>query len=300
VKRAAAALLVLLAVAGCATSGDVNVLARDVDALKRSSFETRKEVDAIKANTTGAVKEESFAAVRDSQAEIMSRVSEISSGLQELRGRFEESKYFTEKNLKDAAAEREILKTQIGNLEAQVKVLRDKMTAAGGFPSAAQQQEAGQGEASAPEPKEAGPSQKEGAAAKETSDEGARIYQSALQAFKDGKFKESREKFETFLKDNPSSPLADNAQFWIGETYYSEKDYEGAILAYEVVLKKYPSSSKTSGALLKQGYAFIEIGDAKTGKTILKKLIEKFPDSREAGLAKKRVAEIDRRPVKRK
>ena len=43
-------------------------------------------------------------------------------------------------------------------------------------------------------------------------------------------------------------------------------------LPMRTVLKKYPKSKKAPGALLKQGFAFIELGDNKTGKVILEKL----------------------------
>ena len=131
-------------------------------------------------------------------------------------------------------------------------------------------------------------------------DKSTKSYDTALQAFKDKKYKESREKFEAFIKDYPKSELTDNAQFWIAETYYAEKNYEDAILAYETLLKKYPDSKKTSGAMLKQAFAFIEIGDAKTGKIILKKLVEKYPDSKDAELARKKIAELDKKKSKKK
>jgi tol-pal system protein YbgF len=102
------------------------------------------------------------------------------------------------------------------------------------------------------------------------------------------------------MKEFPQDELADNAQFWIAETYYGEKDYETAILAYEAVLKKYPKSEKAQGALLKQGFSFVEIGDKKTGKTILDKLIEIYPESREAELAKKKIEEIEKSIPKKK
>lgn len=95
-------------------------------------------------------------------------------------------------------------------------------------------------------------------------------------------------------------PKTDNAQFWIAETYYNEKDFEGAILAYETLLKKYPNSEKVPGALLKQGFSFIEIGDRKTGKTILEKLRERYPDSKEAGLAKKKIEELEKKASTKK
>ena len=70
--------------------------------------------------------------------------------------------------------------------------------------------------------------------------------------------------------------------------------------SYETLLKKYPDSDKTSGALLKQGSAFLEIGDKKTGKAILDKLIHKYPDSKDAGLAQKKLAEIEKKPGRKK
>jgi TolA-binding protein len=67
-------------------------------------------------------------------------------------------------------------------------------------------------------------------------------YEAAYNAFKNKRYREAREKFEAFVKQSPKDELADNAHFWIGETYYGEKDFEGAILAYETFLKKYPNS----------------------------------------------------------
>jgi TolA-binding protein len=69
-------------------------------------------------------------------------------------------------------------------------------------------------------------------------------------------------------------------------------------LSYETLIKEYPHNEKVPGALLKQGLSFAEIGDKKTAKVILDKLIEKYPDSREAALAKKKKAELDKKPVK--
>jgi tol-pal system protein YbgF len=135
---------------------------------------------------------------------------------------------------------------------------------------------------------------------KDNGDDKTKTYDSAYQAFKDKRYKEAREKLEAFIKDSPRHKLSGNAQFWIAETYYAEKDYESAILAYENLLKKYPESEKTTGALLKQGFAFIEIRDNKTGKAILEKLVQKYPESKEAGLARKKLAEIDKKPARKK
>jgi tol-pal system protein YbgF len=79
---------------------------------------------------------------------------------------------------------------------------------------------------------------------------------------------------------------AANAHYWIGETYYNEKSYEPAILAYQDVIKNYPTKDKVPAAMLKQAMAFHAINDAKSSKYVLKKLVEAFPKSDEAIKAK--------------
>jgi tol-pal system protein YbgF len=305
----------------CATSGDFDLVRQDLNSVKRESSESKKaiealrektagelkEIDILKEKTTGTVKEDSFTAVRENQAEINSRLSDIANSLQDLRGRFEENKYYLEKTLRDSATERDVVKAQISALEAQVKSLKEKVgaieeSAKAKEPLKKPPENMKDSERSADELEQTKPetAPQEEAAEKKDAALDKKTYDAAYQAFKNKRFKEARGKFEAFIKDYPKSRLTDNEQFWIAESYYGEKDYEGAILAYETLLKKYPESGKTSGALLKQGFAFIEIGDSKTGKTILKKLIERFPDSKDAALAKKKLAEIEKKPGRKK
>ncbi len=238
------------------------------------------------------MKEDSLSAVRESQADISSRLSEVSSNLRELQGRFEEYKYNQEKTLKDVVSERDIARAQIASVEAQLKALKDKL---GPIEGPSQKPAEGKVESEQAKTEPAEEEHTKGNAGIK-----GNTYEAAYQAFKDKKYKEAREKFEAFLKDSPKDRLAGNAQFWIAETYYAEKDYESAILAYETLLKKYPESDKASGALLKQGLSFIEIGDKKTGKTVLGRLLEKYPKSKEAPLAKKKIAELDKKPAGKK
>jgi tol-pal system protein YbgF len=83
--------------------------------------------------------------------------------------------------------------------------------------------------------------------------------------------------------------MADGAQFWLGEIYYHEKWYEKAILEYQKVIEGYPKGKKTPSALLKQGLAFLNLGDNANAGLILKELIRKFPDSNEANVAKNKL-----------
>jgi tol-pal system protein YbgF len=296
-------LLLLLLLSACVSNTDFYRLRSEVNELKRDSSAAKTEVDILKEKSAGAVKEDSFSAVRESQASMTSRVNELSNSLQEMRGKFEENRYFVEKTLKESAAERDVLRAQISSLESQVKLLKDRMAAIEGGPRLKEEAAGQQAPSALTEVpgKTAEPATPVKSPEKnDVQDEKAKAYDAAYQAFNEKKYKDAREKFEAFLKAYPKNELTDNAQFWIAETYYAEKYYEDAILAYESLLKKYPDSKKTSSALLKQAFSFIEIGDAKTGKIILKKLIEKYPDSKETELAKKKLAELDKKSSKKK
>ncbi len=288
-------LFAFLLLPACVSDSDFGRLRNDVYELQKKTHEDRKEIDSLKERMSGVAKEDSFTAVRESQADLVSKVNETSRGLQELRGRFDENRYFMEKSLRDGMGEKDLLKTQIAALETQVRKLKDRVAVLEGH---GEPQEA----ANAVEPAEAARTEPvpHETKAEPAADSRKKAYDAAYQLFQEKKYKESREKFEAFIKEYPKSDLSDNAQFWIAETYYAEKDFESAILSYETVIKKYPDSRKTNNALLKQGYAFAEIGDAKTCKIILNKLIDKYPDSREAELAKKKIAELDKKPAKKR
>jgi tol-pal system protein YbgF len=114
-------------------------------------------------------------------------------------------------------------------------------------------------------------------------------YRSAKQAYDKGDFNAAREGFQNFLKEFPKSKNADNAQFWIGETYYREKWYEKAILEYQKVIEKYPKGNKVTASLLKQGFAFFNLGDKSNARLILSELIKKYPKSNEAKIAERKL-----------
>jgi tol-pal system protein YbgF len=280
---------------GCATSSDVDLLRQDIDKLQRDSMTTGEEVKKLKEKTTGVAKEESFNVVRESQAEIESRLSNISRDLQVLSGRFDENKYFVEKSLKDSSAEMDLIRAQISGIEGRLKEAGERLSA---LESQVKQLKEG---AKKPEESQEGQQGNEGPAAKSAvpGDKAAQ-YETAYDAFRNKKYKDAREKFEAFVKEFPKDQLADNARFWIAETYYGEKDFEGAILAYESFLKAYPNSKKAPSALLKQGLSFVEIGDKKTGKVIFDQLIERYPKSKEAELARKNLEELKKRTVKKR
>jgi tol-pal system protein YbgF len=118
------------------------------------------------------------------------------------------------------------------------------------------------------------------------------VYRDAYETLHKGDLEGARRKFEAFLKQYPNTELSDNAQFWIGETYYLKKDYERAVLEYEKAIVKYPEGDKIPAALFKQALAFFELGDKTNAKNLLKRIIEKYPHSDQAEMAKKKLETI--------
>jgi len=118
------------------------------------------------------------------------------------------------------------------------------------------------------------------------------LYGEAYKLYENGSFVQSREKFKEYLRLFPDTDKSDNAQFWIGECYYSQKRYEEAILEYEKVIRGYPKSNKIPGAFLKQGLAFHELGDKTSSRLLLEKVIEDYPHTNEAKIASRRLGRI--------
>jgi tol-pal system protein YbgF len=281
----------LVLVAGCATTGDFEALKGNVANLQVESATQKKELTQVKsslpeiAGDLSTLKEQGFTAIKESQAALLSQTSDLSKEIQILKGRFDENKYATEKAMKDLISERELQQARTAALENEIKELKTKISAL-----SAQIKEATSASDSAKQPGTPAPEARVPEAA--DSHNPQKLYDDAQIDFKEKRYAEAQQKFEQFIKDFPKHTLVPNALFWIGETFYAEKKYEDAILSYEGFLKKHPAHDKVKGAMLKQAYAFIEMGDKKTGKVILERLIEKYPQSTEAELAEKKIAEV--------
>jgi tol-pal system protein YbgF len=82
---------------------------------------------------------------------------------------------------------------------------------------------------------------------------------------------------KTFVQHYASDPLAGNAQYWLGESYYVRKDYENAATAFAVGYQKYPKSSKAADDLLKLGMALGNLGKKQEACTAFARLDRDFP-----------------------
>lgn len=117
-------------------------------------------------------------------------------------------------------------------------------------------------------------------------------YQAAYRDYQRGNFDLAIEGFRDFLSGNATSDLADNASYWIGESLFSQKKYREAIGQFDAVVNKYPKSDKVPGALLKKGYAYINVGERAQGVVQLQYVLHEHPKSQEASLARQKLKQL--------
>jgi len=118
------------------------------------------------------------------------------------------------------------------------------------------------------------------------------LYEYALGLYREGKYNEAQQTFQSFLDQHPKSDRADNAHFWIGEAHMALGEYEQAILAYQRVIKDHPKGNKVANAMLRQAVAFLEINDKTSARLLLKKIVKEHPGTNEAELAGKKLESL--------
>lgn len=112
------------------------------------------------------------------------------------------------------------------------------------------------------------------------------LYNNAYQDLVKGQYTLAREGFNEFLRRFPATTLSDNAQYWIGESYYAEKSYSRAAAEFAAVGERFPQGDKVVAAQLKQAYALVEIGQITKARRLLQDIIQQHGNSPEASLAR--------------
>lgn len=266
-------LVVMAGLTGCASQSALDSTRYDVEEVRTRVIsleknlggirnESREGIDAIAKNLKSDV-----ADVRKLSADIQATIDSTKTEMQAMNGKLDDMGISLKKPTEDLARYREDADKRIIALEDRIIKLQstlDEFT------------------------KKVG----ELAQVKEVAPTPDALYMKGLDIFKAGDMPAAREVFTRFLEQYPQHDLAANAHYWIGETHYSEKSYEPAILAFQDVIKNFPTKDKVPAAMLKQAMAFNAINDTKSAKYVLKKLGEAFPKSDEATKAKELLKEI--------
>ena len=270
-------LLVLTTLAaGCATQQDMITLDRRLASVERRNAVLEKQNREI--DDTRQSLESKDSEIKSQAAGLRVSIENLEEELRVLSGRLEEVEFKTAQKLGETESDIQQRGQKAAGLEGKLLGLEDRV----------RQIEAYLNLDAAADAKPTASPAPAGAAVKAASDEKER-YAVARSVFEQGDFAKARSLFEKLLADFPDSPQANNAQFWVGETYYREKWFEKAILEYQKVVEKYPKGNKLPAALLKQGFAFGNLGDNANARLILESLVQKYPDSSEAGIAAKKL-----------
>ncbi|HJX96367.1 MAG TPA: tetratricopeptide repeat protein [Candidatus Acidoferrum sp.] len=118
------------------------------------------------------------------------------------------------------------------------------------------------------------------------------LYSNGLRDITSGKYDLARQEFLDYLRYYGSTDLACNAQFYLGEIAYHQKQYQDAVAEYDKVLTLYPKGFKLEPARLKKGMALIELGQKTAGVRELREVIRRYPGTEEERAARAKLKEL--------
>lgn len=119
------------------------------------------------------------------------------------------------------------------------------------------------------------------------------VYLAAYENLRNGHYNQAISMFKQVIFDYPDGEYADNAQYWLGETYKVNQDIPAAREAFKQVIDNYPESAKVPDAMLKLAYIEIEQQQPDKAREYLLKIIDDYRDSTAAHLAETKLMELD-------
>ncbi|MGB7623963.1 MAG: tol-pal system protein YbgF [Terriglobia bacterium] len=121
------------------------------------------------------------------------------------------------------------------------------------------------------------------------------IYASALSDYTSGRYKMALGEFQQYLKYYGTTPLAGNAQFYIGQIHFMQENFDDAVSAFNVVIERYPEGTKLTQAIYKKGLALEKLGQKASAIREFRSLVNRYPNSPEAKLAAQEISKLSAR-----
>jgi tol-pal system protein YbgF len=258
---AAAAVAAALAATGCVSSRDIESLGGQVGDVQRQVLQLQKQAPS-KEEVSSLQQQvaEQMASLLRSEADMQVKLDELSRQIDQLQANLEDTNYRLSQ-----------LSQQIAATNQELKTFR-----------------------APPPPPEPGAAEP-GAGPAYTGDPRT-LYQSAYNDYLRGSYDLAIREFREYLANFPDTDLADNAVYWIGESFYRQGRFREAAGQFDQVLESYPRSDKAASARLKKGYAQLELGETSQGVAQLQQVIRDHATSDEANLARQRLRELGREP----
>lgn len=276
-------MLVGVALSACAIPQQIELIEREQRRIRTDSATTREEFDNVRS--TLADTRANLQQMQQALGALNEKVEEVRHQLDRQIGQSSREGVQRIKDLESRMARiDEDLKAQGALLKAreeELKILRQSLKVT---PGEKETVASGEGAASGDFAREKAPAESD--AVKKDYEEGWKLLER-----KD--YRVAIARFKEFIKKHPQSEYADNAQYWIGESHYALREFDQAILEFDAVRRKYPKGDKVPAALLKQGFAFAELGDKVDARLILQELTDRYPQSPEAAKAKQKLKALE-------
>lgn len=122
----------------------------------------------------------------------------------------------------------------------------------------------------------------------------ARLFQRARDDYQRGNYEVAIILFKQYLRQHPRAAQAGDAQYWIGESLYAQKEFNAAIVAFDEVIQQYPQNGMVASSTLKVGLSFANLGDQPNARFFLQQVQENFPNTNEAQLATEKLKQLRR------
>ena len=119
-----------------------------------------------------------------------------------------------------------------------------------------------------------------------------REYRSAYEIYQQGRIGEAIQRFKEFVERYPRHAHADNAQYWIGECLYDQRDFEGAKREFMLVVTEHPNGNKVPDAMVKVGLCGKNMGQNEEARRMFHTVMLTYPDTDAAAVAMRLTGEL--------
>jgi tol-pal system protein YbgF len=257
--RTVLALILAVVAVGCTSSGDMELLHREITDVSR-------------------------------QVENLGRQSSGKEDLQTVAKKMADQNALVLKSNADIQVELKSLRDQIQGLKASLEATNQRLATVSDELAAAREQRDTALTAAPAQPVGGGTPPTPVPAVK--GNEPTQLYNAAYEDYLRGSFDLAIQGFKEYMKRYPTTDLADNALYWVGESQYSRKQFKEAVDTFTELLNTYKTSDKAAAALLKKGLAYLELGDRSQAVINLQYVLYEHPGTEEAELAKKKLTAL--------
>jgi len=270
--------LVAILATGCVTPQDIEGLNAQLADIQRQVLQIQKQAPSkeevsSQVSNLGASVGRQMESLLKTEADMQVKLQDLSSQIDELQAKLEDTNY------------------RLAQLSQQIAATNQELKSFRSVPPAVPEGTIGGDPQQPVQP----PPQNPGAPRGSVGNTGAdpqTLYNSAYNDYLKGSYDLAMREFQEYLANFPTTELADNATYWIGECFYRQRRFRQAVEQFDTVLERYSRSDKVAAATLKKGYALLELGERSQGVVQLRHVIKQYPNSDEANLARQRLREI--------